>query len=124
MTTEKRRKSGSEKRERQAVLAIRLTDAERAEIDAMAERAELTASSYARMVLLNAPPPRAVRRRSTEKVQVAKLLGALGKIGSNINQIAHRLNSGLPVNPAVIESAFADLNSMRKACMEALGRKP
>ncbi|MFV1579180.1 plasmid mobilization relaxosome protein MobC [Phaeobacter sp. JH20_24] len=124
MTDDKRKKSGSENRERKNILAIRLTDAERAEVDAMAARAELTTASYGRSILLDSPAPRAVRRPAVDTVQVAKLLGELGKVGSNLNQLAYHLNSGTAeVSPQAIESALADVAELRKACMEALGRK-
>ena len=124
MADDKGKKSGTEKRQRNKVLQVRLSDAEFAEIEAMADRAELTPASYARSVLLNAPAPRAKRRPAVDTVQVAKLLGEVGKIGSNINQIAHQLNAGTGTSSNAIAAALADVAEMRKACMEALGRKP
>lgn len=123
MTDDKRKKSGSETRKRQKVLRIRLTDLELAEIEAMADRAELTPASYARAVLLDAPAPRAKRRPAVDTAQVAKMLGELGKIGSNINQIAHQINAGTGTSSHAIELALRDLSEIRTACMEALGRK-
>lgn len=125
MTDDERKKSGSEKRQRNKVLQVRCTDAEFAQIEAMADRVELTPASYARSFLLDAPAPRAVRRPAVDTAQVAKLLADLGKVGSNLNQIAYHLNSGTSsVSPQAVESALADVAEMRKACMEALGRKP
>lgn len=118
------RKSGSETRQRNKVLQVRLSDSEFSEIEDMADRAELTPASYARSILLNAPAPRAKRRPAVDTVQVAKLLGELGKVGSNINQIAYQMNAGLPVGSNALTSALEDVADIRKACMEALGRKP
>jgi hypothetical protein len=123
MSDDTSKKSGSENRERRNILAIRLTKSERAEIEAMADRAELTAASYARSILLDAPAPRAKRRPAVDTVQVAKLLAEIGKVGGNINQIAHQLNAGKATSPNVVASALADVAEIRKACMEALGRK-
>ena len=117
-------RSGTEKRARGRLLQIRLTDAELAEIQALADRAELTPASYARAVLLDTPAPRARRRAAGDTVQVAKMLGELGKVGSNLNQLAHHANAGLGVSASVIEAGLADVAEIRRACMEALGRKP
>lgn len=124
MTDDKSKKSGTEKRQRNKVLQVRLTDAEFAQIEAMADRAELTPASFARSILLDAPAPRAKRRPAVDTAQVAKMLGELGKIGSNINQIAHQINAGTGTSSHAIESALRDLSEIRTACMEALGRKP
>ena len=123
MTDDTSKKSGSETRQRNKVLQVRLTDAEFSEIEAMADRAELTPASYARSILLDTPAPRAKRRPAVDTVQVAKLLGEIGKVGSNINQIAHQMNAGVATSSTAINSALADVAEMRKACMEALGRK-
>lgn len=123
MTDDTRKKSGSETRKRNKLLQIRVTETELAEIEAMADRAELTPASYARSMLLDTPAPRAVRRPAVDTVQVAKLLAEIGKIGGNVNQIAHHLNAGSGSSSQAIESALADVAEMRKACMEALGRK-
>lgn len=124
MTQAMRKTSGSEKRQRQRSLNIRMTDAELAEIEAKANDLELAPSSYARMILLDSPPPRARRKPSVEVESVAKVLAQLGKIGSNINQIAHALNANVPVHPAAIEFTLKEVNAMRDACLEALNRKP
>lgn len=123
MTDDTGKKSGSETRQRNRVLQVRLTDAELAEIDAMADRAELSPASYARAILLDTPAPRAKRRPAVDTVQVAKLLGEIGKIGSNVNQIAYQLNGGKGASETAIATALADVATIRKACMEALGRK-
>ncbi len=124
MTDDKSRKSGTEKRQRNKVLQVRLTDAEFAQIEAMADRAELTPASLARLILLDAPAPRAKRRPAVNTTQVAKMLGELGKVGSNLNQLTHKANAGLPVSIATLETALRDVSAIRTACMEALGRKP
>ena len=124
MADDTRKKSGSETRQRNKVLQVRLSDSEFAEIEEMADRAELAPASYARSILLDTPAPRAKRRPAVDTVQVAKLLGEVGKIGSNINQIAHQLNAGKGASSSALSSALDDVAELRKACMEALGRKP
>ena len=72
-------------------------------------------------------------RPPASKIDVAaltKVLFEIGKIGSNINQIAYHLNAGRPgdVMDGSIESALAELLEWRTALMQALGyernRKP
>ncbi len=125
MTDDTAKKSGSETRQRQRLLQIRVSDSEFDAIAKMAERSELTVPSYARQIILDTPPPRARRKPSVDTEQVARLLGELGKVGSNLNQIAHHLNAGTAgAGSNTIASAIADVSAMRDACMKALGRKP
>jgi hypothetical protein len=115
---------GSEKRARNRHLTIRLTPGERSDIDQAAERAGLTAGSYARQTLLDAPPPRQVRRPPVERALLARLLGALGQVGNNLNQIAHTLNAGQPLDRHGLCEALAGLGVVRNAVLKALGREP
>ena len=85
---------GSETRVRTTHLTIRLSTDERATIDHAADRSGLTPGSYARQVMLGAPVPRQVRRPPVERRELARLLGELGHVGSNLNQIARNLNCG------------------------------
>jgi len=115
---------GSEKRARNKHLTIRLTPEERALIEAAADRAGLTAGSYARNVLMGAPTPRQVRRPPVERAELARLLAELGRIGSNVNQIARALNTGFEADGAALYGARADLLAMRNAVLTALGQTP
>lgn len=115
---------GSEKRARSDHLTIRLTPDERAAIDKAAERAGLTSGSYARQALLDAPPPRQVRRPPVERRELARLLGLIGNIGSNLNQIAKVGNSGDGVDAVDLDRELRYLHEARDALMKALGREP
>jgi hypothetical protein len=116
--------SGTEKRARSAHLTIRFTPDERAAIDAAAERAGLTSGSYARQTLLGAPQPRQVRRPPVERKELARLLGELGKIGGNLNQLAKATNQGVVVYQNEILVALGGLRVLRNALLKALGREP
>lgn len=115
---------GSEKRVRSAHLTIRLSPEERAAIDEAADRAGLTPGSYARQVVLGAPQPRQVRRPPIERRELARLLGELGHVGSNLNQIAKAANSGDGVDVRAIEWTLGALHVVRDAVLKALGRDP
>lgn len=58
------------------------------------ERTGLSVSALIRHALLNVPPPRRRRRPAVDQVAMAKLLGEMGKVGSNINQLAHYAHRG------------------------------
>jgi len=116
--------SGSEKRARISHLTMRLTPDERAAIDEAAERAGLTPGSYARHAVLGAPAPRQARRPPVERRELARLLGELGHIGGNLNQLARSMNTGALVYEADIGAALAGLAEMRSAVLKALGREP
>jgi hypothetical protein len=115
---------GTEKRARTAHLTVRLSPDERAAIDAAAEKAGLMAGSYARQALLGGPAPRQVRRPPVERKELARLLGELGKIGGNLNQIARSMNTGVVVYENEIDMALGGLADVRDAILKALGRTP
>lgn len=115
---------GSEKRVRKAHLTIRLSPEERALLDEAAGKAGLTTGSYARERALGAPAPRAVRRAPVERKELVRLLGELGKIGSNLNQIAKSLNTGVLVYETEVAAAQQAVVEMRDAVMRALGHEP
>lgn len=118
------RRSGSEKRKRSACLAVRLTPEERAHIEANAVRAGLATGSYARLVLLGTPPPRQVRRPPIERQKLAQLLGQIGYVGNNINQIARMLNGGREADLHALDEGLSALGAIRNAVLRALGRDP
>lgn len=113
---------GSEKRVRVNQLTIRLAPDEHAAVCTAAERSGLTTASYARQVLLGAPAPRQVRRPQIERRELARLLGQLGSIGNNMNQVAKLANFGDPVDRARFAEALDGLRQMRDAVLKALGR--
>jgi hypothetical protein len=118
---------GSNKRKRTRVLSARFNDQEVAAVRDMAARRGQSVGTLLRTTLLGiSPPPRSVHRPAVETQAVVKLLAELGKIGSNVNQIAKHLNAGRPGDTmeASIELALRDLMELRHACMRALGYEP
>jgi hypothetical protein len=120
--TKKPAGSGTETRRRSLAVMARVTPEERAEIEAAAERAGLTLGSFIRERLLTAPVTRAVRRPPVQAAALSKLLGQLGKIGGNLNQIAARLNAGATGRPAEIDAALLTLRETGDRILELLGR--
>ncbi len=116
--------SGTEKRVRDRILTIRLSAEERAEVEAAADRAGLVVGSYARQALLGAPAPRQVRRPPLERRELARLLGGVGKIGSNLNQLAKAVHTGVLVYNGELDAVLSGLAEVRDAILKALGRAP
>lgn len=117
------KRSGSEQRERGERITFRCTAAEAEAIRAAAERAGLTVGSYVRSRVLAAPTTRAVRTPQADRVVLAQTLGQLGKVGSNLNQIAYHLNrgDGLTGNLAAV---VVEVRAVVVALLAALGKTP
>lgn len=121
--------SGSERRRRHLRLSIRFSEQELTELAATARRAGFLLSSYARLILVGTKPLRSARRPTVETDLLARTLGQIGKIGSNLNQIAHVLNRGNETDPSPASLAIEiaeflnDLREVRLLLMTALGRK-
>jgi len=82
----------------------------------------MTVSAFMRHQLTGTTGPRSVRTPHVDRVELARVLAALGRYGSNVNQLAHAANSGeIPARDDLAAAAAATLE-MRDALMKALGR--
>ena len=117
----KAQKSGSENRQRGGQIAFRVTEEERAIIEAAADAAELTVGSFVRAKILKKIVTKEVRRPSIDREIFGRALGMLGKVGSNINQIAKHLNSGGNVPNAEIAKALNDVSILKEQILKAIG---
>lgn len=108
---------------RSQVVHIRCTPASHAAYMAAAAQAGLSLGAYFRALADSTPGPRAVRRPPVERAELARLLGELGKLGSNVNQIARAVNTtgDLPATDDLAAARLA-IEAMRDAVMKALGR--
>jgi len=104
-------------------LSIRLSVEQRTEIVRRAESAGLSIGGYCKSVIFNCPPPRRSRRPHVEHVQLAKLLAHLGKLSSNVNQLARQINTEGSVSIPELVDALEDIAIIRAAIMSALGYK-
>ncbi len=116
--------AGSEKRQRQNVVRVRLNDNERAEILTRADKAGLSVAGYLRSAVLQTPPPRQSRRPSVNHQELARVLAQLGKIGSNVNQMARVANCGGWPGYNRINEARQEIHEIRDLVMKALGVTP
>lgn len=87
-------KKRSESRQKGERLTVRFSPAEREQLEALAGREGLTLGSYVRSRSLEKPTTRARRRPVIEQVAVSKLIGELGRVKNNLNQLAKQANSG------------------------------
>ena len=104
-------------------ISVRCTAKERSKIDEAARLGGLSIGAYLRALALGDPGPRAVRRPPIERKELARLLGHLGKVGSNLNQLAHAFNRDRQV-PGLAELHLIRRHvvELRDALMKALGR--
>lgn len=122
--------SKSTKRLRNKIIPVRVNEKEGAAITALAEKLGITPGAIVRQTLLNVVPGRGTRCRSVDTKLLSKVLAEMGKIGSNINQIAYHLNAGRPGDriEGRIDDALRELLEWRTAVMQAIGaernRKP
>lgn len=121
---EKTTKSGSENRQRQERVFIRMTGAEKAALAARAELAGLSVAGYLRALAWgkDTPQPRAARRPPVEKAELVAIRYELRKIGGNLNQIAHAVNAGQGFNADAYASLCAEHSAALARILAALGK--
>ena len=113
---------GTETRKKTRAVTSRYDAQEYAELEEAASRAGLTRASYQRIQSLSEPKTRSTRRAPIERELLARVLGQLGKIGSNLNQIAHAANLGLGLQGDVAAS-LAEIRAVLPLLFAALGRR-
>jgi hypothetical protein len=108
---------------RHKVTHERWNAAEHAALMAAAAQAGLPAGAYIRSLVLGAPGPRTRRQPPANQAELARLLGELGRIGSNVNQLARIANTTGDMPPdAQLATIAGDVRAMRDALMTVLGR--
>jgi hypothetical protein len=107
---------------REKFVAVRCSVTEHAAITAAAAQAGLAIGPFLRSRALGAPGPRSVRRPPADRAELARLLGALGKLGGNVNQIAYAMNAtgDLP-SQSELAAITDEVRTMRGALLKALG---
>jgi hypothetical protein len=117
----KKKRSGSEKRQRDSIIGVRVYDHERAKIEAHAAAVDLCASSYLRVVGTGAQRASERRRPSPDMKLVAKLLAECGRIGGNVHQVTKRMNLGDIPRSAEMDAAGKEARALFAAALKALG---
>jgi len=117
-------RSGSEERQMDKLVTIRFSPEQLAEIDEAASAAGLTRPSYIRerSVKRSKGAIRSTRRPPVERAALAKILGQLGKIGSNLNQVARAVNQN-GAEDGEISAAVAEVRAAAIEVMAVMGRQ-
>ena len=106
----RKKRSGSEKRKRQAPpISVRVTDSERAKIEANAAAVDLCASAFLRTLGTGQPRARERRRPMPELKPFAQAMGRLGIYASNAHQLLKLANRGEIVLPDELAEASKKL---------------
>lgn len=117
----RKRRRGTERRKKTYQVTTRYDADEYAELEEAASRAGLTRASYQRVQSLARPKTRSTRSAPVEKQLLARLLGQIGKIGSNLNQIARAANMGLGVRADLV-NLMGELRRLVPLILMALGQ--
>jgi len=110
---------------RDQMVRVRFTLAEKSSLQRQANEAGLTLSDYVRNRTVGGKPQTV--KATPERRNLIKLTGELNKAGSNVNQIARALNrrdelgERLGVDRKVIELALADLKLITTKIIKELG---
>ena len=107
---------------------VRLSTEELAQLEAITQRAGVSMAGYMKAATFNRPIPPASRRPNVDAVQLRQLLGLMGKLGSNANQIARAVNIGSLADyreaRRSLESIDGQLMEMRAQLLAALCVEP
>jgi hypothetical protein len=104
-------------------IAIRCTVKQHMAIKESAAKAGLSVGAYLRSLAVGHPGPRSVHRPRPGDVPLARLLGHIGKLGSNVNQIAKIANTyRRPPGKSALSVMRKDIGRMRNAVLKALRR--
>ncbi len=102
-------------------IAVRCTLDDHAFIGETAAQAGMSIGAFLRTLALGTAGARAVKRPHIEREQLAKLLGEIGKLGSNVNQIARWANTDKRApDDRVLALMREDIAAMRGEVMKAL----
>ncbi|WP_263350001.1 MobC family plasmid mobilization relaxosome protein [Acidicapsa acidisoli] len=116
--------AGSDKRRRPRQSLVRWTDEEFNAVSAKADKAGLAIAAFMRAAALGDPGPRAQRRPPADHKALRQILGQLGRIGNNLNQIARALNAGEQIYLPELKDALRAYIAIRDVIFKALGKKP
>lgn len=119
-----RKKGGSAKRRRDKQALVRFDTGEYATVSGKADKAGLAVAAFMRACALGNPGPRAQRRPPADHQALRQLLGHLGRVGNNINQIARRLNAGAQADIPELREALTAYLEIRNGIFSALGMEP
>jgi len=110
------RKDDTDKRD--LTIRVRVTQAEKNRIWQQAHESDHTPSDYLRVKALGATPLRYVP--TPDRAVLLNLLAELGKIGSNVNQIARHLNTAQATQPESLIAAMTGVDALTAQLLQHL----
>src|SRR5579875_991998 len=120
---QKAKRSGSETRQANRRLNMRLTQEQERQLKEWANSAGLACGSYARAKLFAGQPIRAARVPSVERQALGQVLAQLGRLNGNVYQISRASNFGEWYEPDALTKALKEITELRNAVLAALGRE-
>ena len=102
--TDRRR---SEKRQRTEQHRTRLTPHEKVRLGERAAEAGMEVGAYVRHQCLGTAGPRTIRRMTADLAELARVRGALGYVGNNLNQLTKLANIGDLDRPQELDRTLA-----------------
>lgn len=114
----------TEAEKRTLIIRVRVTSTEKSQLHHDAREAGYSASDFIRLKVIQSQPLH--RKPTPEREGFLKLHAELGKIGSNVNQIAHVLNTNvlngdkLHVPEDVITNTLYGIQTLTRALQELL----
>ena len=99
------------------MVTVRFSDDEMDILNIICEALDQTKSQYIRRRALTATLPQPIVQLALDEKSMKHLTGQFGKIGSNLNQIARKLNSGESADSKLKEyigDCVSDMNEMLK----------
>jgi hypothetical protein len=106
---------------RSEFLKLRVTPEEKRMLMTLAENARASVSDYVRCKTIGQPVPMS-RPPKGDRAALLSLLAELGKIGSNINQLARSANRGRAVEILQLAQVLDELHTLHAAILSELGK--
>ena len=106
---------------RTIVIKTRLSLAEKEELDKIIERTDLSISEYLRCAIFGTPVYEAPKLPESPMKGLDRLIAEYGHIGSNMNQIARWLNSGVNLDQGLADSLRHCIGELNKLKFDAVG---
>ena len=116
--------AGSDNRQRHHQYLVRLTHEEHEDISTKADSAGMSPAAFFRLAALGTPCPRSQRRPPADHKALREILGHCGRIGNNLNQIAHQLNKRGKADIPRLNSELKSYKKIRTAIYTALNMNP
>ncbi len=117
---QKKKRSGSAKRQRQSLIGVRVYDHERAKIEANAAAVDLCPSAYLRAAGTGEQRSHERRRPAPDMTLLAQAMAQVGRIGGNLGQFLKLANRGEIVAANDLDAAVQEARAFIAEAQKAL----